>query len=72
MPNHVKGLLEVYEDMAEVLLALDRYRCNILGLYELRWKNFGEATTEEGHKLFFSGKQDNTSIALDFLFTRTS
>ena len=67
MPNHVKGLLEVYEDMAEVLLALDRYRCNILGLYELRWKNFGEATTEEGHKVFFSKKEDKHERGVGFL-----
>ena len=25
---------------------------------EMRWKNFGETTTEEGHKVFFSGKED--------------
>ena len=24
----------------------------------MRWKNFGETTTEEGHKVFFSGKED--------------
>ena len=63
---------------------MDRYRWNILGLFEMRWKNFGETTTEEGHKVFFSGQQRkdtrfssvekriNTSMALEFLFTRTS
>ena len=49
-----------------------RYRWNILGLCEMRWKNFGETTTKEGHKVFFSGKEINTSMTLDFLFTRTS
>ena len=24
----------------------------------MRWKNFGETTTEEVHKVFFSGKED--------------
>ena len=24
----------------------------------MRWKNFGETTTEEGHKVFMSGKED--------------
>ena len=43
----------------------DRYRWNILGLCEIRWKNFGETTTEEGHKVFFSGKEDKHD------FTRT-
>ena len=35
---------------------MDRYRWNILGPCEMRWKNYGETTTEEGHKAFFSGK----------------
>ena len=37
---------------------MDRYRWNILGLFEMRWKNFGETTIEEGYKVFFSGKED--------------
>ena len=24
----------------------------------MRWKNFGKTTTEEGHKVFFSAKED--------------
>ena len=36
---------------------MDRYRWNILGLCEMRWKNFGETTIEEGHKVFFGGKK---------------
>ena len=35
----------------------------------MRWKNFGETTTDEGHKVFYSGKEDKR-MALDFLFTR--
>ena len=51
---------------------MDRYRWNVVGLCEMRWKNFGE-TTEEGHKVSFSvGKRINTGMPLDFLFTRTS
>ena len=38
----------------------------------MRWKNFGETTTEEGHTVFYVEKRINTSLALDFLFTRTS
>ena len=37
---------------------VDRYRWNILGFSKMRWKNFGETTTEVGHKVFFSGKED--------------
>ena len=36
---------------------MDRYRWNILGFCEMRWKNFGKTTTEEGHEVFFSGKE---------------
>ena len=35
----------------------DSKRLNTLGLCEMRWKNFGETTTEEGHKVFFSGNE---------------
>ena len=58
--------------LQELTLEMERCRWNILGLCELRWKNSGESTTEEGHKVFFSGKEDKQSMALDFLFTRTS
>ena len=46
---------------------MDRYRWNILGLFEKRWKNFGETTTEEGHKVFFSGKEDKHEHGVGFL-----
>jgi len=37
---------------------MSRYRWNILGLCQVRsWKNFGETSTQEGHKLYFSGKE---------------
>ena len=43
-----------------------RYRWNILGLRETRWKNFGETTTEEEHKVFFSGKEDQHEHGVGF------
>ena len=46
---------------------MDRYRWNILGLCEMRQKNFGETTTEEGHKAFFSGKEDKHERGVGFL-----
>ena len=46
---------------------MDRYRWNILGLCEMRWKNFGETTTEEEHKVFFSGKDDEHEHDVGFL-----
>ena len=33
----------------------------------MRWKNFGEITTEEGHKVFFSGKEDKNENGVGFL-----
>ena len=39
----------------------------MLGLSEMKWKNFGETTTEEGQKVFFSGKQDKDKHGFGFL-----
>ena len=33
----------------------------------MRWKNFGKATTEEGHKVFFKGKEDKHEHGIGFL-----
>ena len=41
-------------------------RWNIPGLCEMRWKNSGETTTEEGHKVFFSGKEDKHEHGVGF------
>ena len=46
---------------------MDTYRWNILGLCKMRWKNFGETTTEEGHKVFFSGKENKHKHGVGFL-----
>ena len=46
---------------------MDRYRRNILGLCEMRWKNFGETTTKEGHEGFFSGKEAKREYGVGFL-----
>ena len=44
--------------LQEVRRQMDRHRWNIVRLCEIIWKNFGETTTEEGHKIFFSGKDE--------------
>ena len=46
---------------------MDRYRWNILGLSEMGWMNFGETTTKEGHKVFFSGIKDKYGHGAGFL-----
>ena len=33
----------------------------------MRWKNFGETTTEGGHKVFFSGREDKHEHGIGFL-----
>ena len=40
---------------------------NTLGLCEVRWKNFGDTTTEKGHKVFFNGKEDKYEHGFGFL-----
>ena len=37
--------------------AMSRYHWNIVGLCEMRWKNFGEMSTDDGHKVYFSGEE---------------
>ena len=40
---------------------------SLLRLCEMRWKNFGKTITEEGHKVFFSGKEDKHEHGVGFL-----
>ena len=54
-------------ELQELTHNMDRYRWNILGLCKMRWKNFGETTTEEGHKVSFSGKEDKHEHGVGFL-----
>ena len=53
--------------MEELSYEMSRYRWNILGLCEVRWENFGETSTEEGHKLYFSGKEEKHVHGVGFL-----
>ena len=46
---------------------MSKYEWNIVGLCEMRWKNFGEMNTEEGHKLYFSGREDKHEHGVGFL-----
>ena len=60
-------ILRAAGKLQELTHKMVRYRWNILGLCEMRWKNFGETTTEEGHKVFFSGKEDKHERGVGFL-----
>ena len=53
--------------LQELTHKMDRYRSNVLELCEMKWKNFGETTTEEGHNVLFSGKEDKHEHGVGFL-----
>ena len=44
--------------LEELTHEMRRYRWSVPGLCEVRWRNSGETTTQDGHKLYFSGKED--------------
>ena len=44
--------------LEELTHKMDGYRWNILGLCLMRWKNFGEISSDEKHKVYFSGEED--------------
>ena len=47
--------------------AISRYHWNIVGLCEMRWKNFGEMSTDDGHKVYFSGEEGKHEYGIGFL-----
>ena len=51
----------------ELTHELERYRWDILGLAETRWTGLGETTTEEGHKMWFSGDEHKHQHGVAFL-----
>ena len=53
--------------LEQLTYEMSKYNWNILGICEMRWKNFGEMNTEEGHKLLFSGKVDKHEHGVGFL-----
>ena len=36
----------------------------------MRWKNFGDMSTDDGHKVISVEKRTNMSVGLNFLCTR--
>ena len=53
--------------LEELSYEMSRYHWNVLGLCEVQWKNFGETSIEEGHKLYFRGKEDKHNQGIGFL-----
>ena len=56
----------------ELTHEMNRYRWNILGLCEVRWKSIGETSTQEGHKLYFSGRDDKQKQGVAFLIHKNT
>ena len=52
--------------LEELTHTLNRYKWNVLGLCEMRWKGMGETTTHEGQKIYFSGKDDRHEEGVGF------
>ena len=46
---------------------MSRYHWNIVGLCEMHWKNLGEVSTDDGHKVYFSGEEDRHGYGVEFL-----
>ena len=44
-----------------------RYHWNILGLCEMRWKNFDEMSSDDRHNMYFSGEEDRNKYGVGFL-----
>ena len=53
--------------LEELTHEIRRYRWSVLGFCEVRWRNFGETATQDGHKLYFSGKEDRHENGVGFL-----
>ena len=47
--------------------AMSRYHWNIVGLCEMRWKNFGKMSTDDRHKVYFSGEEGKHEYGVGFL-----
>ena len=53
--------------LKELTHTVGRYHSNILGLCEMRWKNFGKMSSDEGHKVCFSEEEEGYEYGVGFL-----
>ena len=49
---------------------LQRYHWDIIGLSVVKWTGFGETTTEDGHKLWYSGEDTRHQHGIGFLVNK--
>ena len=55
------------EKLEQLTHARSRYHLNIVGLCQMRWKNFGEMSTDDRHKVYFSGEEGKLEYGVGFL-----
>ena len=55
----------------ELTYNMTMYNWHVIGFCEVRWKDFGETTTEEGHKIYYSGKENKHEHGVGFLIHKT-
>ena len=58
--------------LKELIQKMEGYCLNILRLCEERWKNFGEASIDEGNKIYFSGKEDRHEHSVEVLINKNT
>ena len=56
--------------LEELTHEMARYTWHVLGLSEMRWKFHGEISTEDGHKVFFSGSEARHENGVGFLINK--
>ena len=49
---------------------MSRYSWNVLGISEVRWLNFGEATIDKGHEIWYSGEQDKHELGVAIMVNK--
>ena len=54
----------------ELAHEMGNYEWHVIGLCEVRWKNMGETSTQDGHKIYFSGREDKHEQGVGFLVNK--
>ena len=52
------GTLRPAGKLEQLTYAMGRHHWDVVEFCEMRWKNFGEMSTDDGHKVYFSGEED--------------
>ena len=62
--------LHAHGKTEELTNELSHYNWDILGLAEVRWTGFGETTTEEGHRIWYSGDETKHQHGVGFIVNK--